>query len=136
MFACIARVHKTTNAPLNLTALCIIFSGRIFFSTRAIGPMNLDFFGLQMSLASRNEKNPHGAVKFIGALIVNIYIIHTPITIQYMIPGSNIPGPLKNRICKSAKSKPFAKILYCLGIRKLEGVDSGKSRACQQFLTT
>ena len=67
-----ARVHKTTNAPLNLTALCIIFSGRIFFSTQAIGPMNLNFFGPN---GPRNEKNLpekiiHGAVKFIGALIV------------------------------------------------------------------
>ena len=89
-----ARAYKTTNVPLNLTALFIIFSDRIFFSTRAIGPMNLDFFGLQMSLApllpfgaqkSLNSwaqspsywiksvrKIMHGAVKFIGALIVNL----------------------------------------------------------------
>ena len=53
-----------------------------------MGPETLDFFGLQISWASkksrvpgpnppRNEKNPpekimHGAVKFIGALIVII----------------------------------------------------------------
>ena len=49
-----------------------MFSGRIFFSTRAIGPVNLDFFGPNRT---RNEKNQpekimHGAVKFTGALIV------------------------------------------------------------------
>ena len=50
-----------------------MFSGRIFFSTRAIGPVNLDFFGPNRT---RNEKNQPekimlGAVKFTGALIVS-----------------------------------------------------------------
>ena len=35
----------TINAPINLTAPCIIFSGGFFFITRGIGPMNQDFFG-------------------------------------------------------------------------------------------
>ena len=92
-----AHAHKTTNAPLNLTALCIIFSGRIFLITRGNGPWNSRLFwapnrtrltARAISWASkksrvpgpnppRNEKNPpekimHGAVKFIGALIVKI----------------------------------------------------------------
>ena len=86
-----APVHKTTYAPLNFTALCIIFSGGNVSLLGGLGPWISTFLGSKSHSPNgscnfkdpkkvsihgpnppRNEKNPpekiiHGTVKFIGA---------------------------------------------------------------------
>ena len=87
-----AHEHKITYAPINLTALCVIFSGSPFFNTRGNGPWNSRLFWVPnrtrltaraISLAPKKSRVPgpipprneqwapekitHGAVKFTGA---------------------------------------------------------------------
>ena len=65
-----AHVHKTTYAPLNLSALCIIFSGRIFFITQAIGPWNSRLFWAPncTRLTALQFHGPQKSVEFQGPI--------------------------------------------------------------------
>ena len=63
-----AHEHKITYAPINLTALCVIFSGSPFSILGGMGPGTLDFFGSQIALALRLVRfhGPQKSLEFQG----------------------------------------------------------------------